>query len=148
MFRHSFLYRLQVTGSSSISSGHFHREAGQGENGVSIGWRGLHKEGRELPERVAICAVAQTKYETDKWNRRAQEMAWEVVKQVTAETGLDFSDDGGIEATITLHAFQTVIAGVVWITGLPFIADLIGEGISLGACARSDKRNRNHCDPC
>jgi acetyl-CoA C-acetyltransferase len=55
-----------------------------------------------VPERVAICAVAQTKYDKDKWYQRIQGMAWEVVKQVVSETGLDFSDDGGIEAAITV----------------------------------------------
>jgi len=55
-----------------------------------------------VPERVAICAVAQTKYESDKWYQRMQGMAWEVVKKVVSETGLDFSDNGGIEAAITV----------------------------------------------
>ena len=54
-----------------------------------------------MPRRVAICAVAQTKYERDKWHQRVQGMAWEVVKQVVSETGLDFSDRG-IEAAITV----------------------------------------------
>jgi acetyl-CoA C-acetyltransferase len=52
-------------------------------------------------KRVAICAVAQTKYESDKRHQRMQGMAWEVVKQVVSETGVDFSDDG-IEAAITV----------------------------------------------
>jgi len=55
-----------------------------------------------VSERVAICAVAQTEYERDKWQQRVQGMAWEVVKQVVSETGLDFSDNGGIEAAITV----------------------------------------------
>jgi len=53
-----------------------------------------------LPRRAAICAVAQTKFERDKWRQRVQGMAWEVVKEVVSATGLDFSDDG-IEVVIT-----------------------------------------------
>jgi len=54
-----------------------------------------------VTSRVAICAVAQTKYEADKWDVRMQGMVWEVVKQVRAQTGLDFGDDG-IEAAVTV----------------------------------------------
>ena len=55
-----------------------------------------------MPRRVAICAVAQTKYERDKSYQRMQGMAWEVVNKVVSDTGLDFSDNGGIEAAITV----------------------------------------------
>lgn len=54
-----------------------------------------------MTRRVAICAVAQTKYERDKWQMRVQGLVWEVVKQVCAQTGLGFGDDG-IEAAVTV----------------------------------------------
>ena len=54
-----------------------------------------------MARRVAICAVAQTKFETDKWDARVQGMVWEVVDQVRKQAGLDFGQ-GGIEAAITV----------------------------------------------
>ena len=54
-----------------------------------------------MAKRVAICAVAQTKFEADKWDARVQGMVWEVVDQVRKQAGLDFGQ-GGIEAAITM----------------------------------------------
>jgi len=51
--------------------------------------------------RVAICAVAQTKFESNNSGVRIQGMLWEVVDSVRKQTGLDFGD-GGIEASITV----------------------------------------------
>jgi len=51
--------------------------------------------------RVAICAVAQTKFEAGRWNARIQGMVWEVVRAVREQTGLDFGP-GGIEAAVTV----------------------------------------------
>ncbi|MCX5768784.1 MAG: thiolase family protein [Candidatus Hydrogenedentes bacterium] len=51
--------------------------------------------------RVAICAVAQTKFERDKWQVRFQGMLWEVVEKVLRQTGLQFGA-GGIEAAVTV----------------------------------------------
>jgi len=45
--------------------------------------------------------VAQTKFETDKWDVRVQGMVWEVVDQVRKQAGLDFGQ-GGIEAAVTV----------------------------------------------
>jgi len=55
-----------------------------------------------MNKRVAICAVAQTNYERDKWYQRMQGMAWEVVEQVIKATGLDFSEERGIRQVITV----------------------------------------------
>lgn len=52
-------------------------------------------------KKVGICAFAQTTVESNKWDQRFQEMAWEVVKQLLDETSLDFSDKG-IEMTISV----------------------------------------------
>lgn len=52
-------------------------------------------------KRVGICAFAQTTVESNKWDQRFQEMAWEVVKGLLEETSLDFSDNG-IEMTISV----------------------------------------------
>lgn len=54
-----------------------------------------------LARRVAICAIAQTRYERDKWQVRMQGLVWEVVKQVCAQTDLGFGN-GGIEAAVTV----------------------------------------------
>ena len=43
--------------------------------------------------RVAICAVAQTKYVRDRWQDRFQGMCWEVVHEVVRQTGLDLAGD-------------------------------------------------------
>jgi acetyl-CoA C-acetyltransferase len=43
--------------------------------------------------RVAICAVAQTKYVRDRWQDRFQGMCWEVVHEVVRQTGLDLASD-------------------------------------------------------
>ncbi len=51
--------------------------------------------------RVAICAVAQTKFEPDKWDVRAQGLVWEVVRSVREETGLGFGADA-IQAAVTV----------------------------------------------
>ena len=54
-----------------------------------------------MARRVAICAVAQTKFESNMWDVRIQGMLWEVVKGVRQQTGLDFGE-GGIEAAVTV----------------------------------------------
>lgn len=54
-----------------------------------------------MANRVAICAVAQTKFEPSKWDARVQGMVWEVVKSVREQTGLGFGPDG-IEAAVTV----------------------------------------------
>ncbi len=54
-----------------------------------------------MANRVAICAVAQTKYEADRSDVRFQGLLWEVVKEVRKQTGLAFGNDG-IEASITV----------------------------------------------
>lgn len=53
-----------------------------------------------MARRVAICAVAQTKFEPNKWRQRMQGLVWEVVKQVRDQSGLAFGPNG-IEAAIT-----------------------------------------------
>jgi acetyl-CoA C-acetyltransferase len=44
-----------------------------------------------MARRVAICAVAQTTYQRNKWDQRFQGMALEVVESLQQQTGLDFS---------------------------------------------------------
>lgn len=51
--------------------------------------------------RIAICAVAQTKFEACRWDARMQGMVLEVVRDVREQTGLDFGP-GGIEAAVTV----------------------------------------------
>mgnify|MGYP000884882897 CR=1 FL=1 len=54
-----------------------------------------------MARRVAICAVAQTKFEPSKWDVRMQGLLWEVVKDVRGQTGLDFGG-GGIDGAVTV----------------------------------------------
>jgi acetyl-CoA C-acetyltransferase len=55
-----------------------------------------------MARRVGICAVAQTTYERDKWYVRFQGMALEVLESLLEQTGLDFSEDNGINTTISV----------------------------------------------
>ena len=52
-------------------------------------------------KRVGICAVAQTKYERDMQGQRFQGMALDVLESLLEQTGLDFSEDHGIDASIS-----------------------------------------------
>ncbi len=54
-----------------------------------------------MANRVAICAVAQTKFEPNKENVRFQGLLWEVVKRVREQTGLDFGETG-IQGAVTV----------------------------------------------
>lgn len=53
-----------------------------------------------MGNRVAIIAVAQTKFEPNKWRQRMQGLVLEVVQQVRAQTGLGFGPKE-IEAAVT-----------------------------------------------
>jgi acetyl-CoA C-acetyltransferase len=55
-----------------------------------------------MGERVGICAVAQTAYVRRNTTQRFQAMAWEVVESLLAQTGLDFSEDGGIGTAVSV----------------------------------------------
>ena len=55
-----------------------------------------------MGKRVAICAVAQTTYERDKWHQRFQGMALEVLESLLNRTGLDFSEKNGIGMAISV----------------------------------------------
>ena len=50
---------------------------------------------------VAICAVAQTRFDRNLWNARFQELAFQCVDRVLAETGADFDEKRGIQAIVT-----------------------------------------------
>ncbi len=54
-----------------------------------------------MTQRVAICALAQTKFEANKWHQRQQGMVWEVVKPVIEQVGLRFGPDE-IDSTVTV----------------------------------------------
>jgi len=54
-----------------------------------------------MSDRVAIVAMAQTKFERKKSGQRFQEMVWEVVQQVREQTGLDFHKPGHIDNAVT-----------------------------------------------
>ncbi len=55
-----------------------------------------------MARKVGICAVAQTTYERDKWYERFQGMALEVLESLLDQTGLDFSEDKGINTSISV----------------------------------------------
>ena len=54
-----------------------------------------------MPERVAICAVAQIQNEPDIWDRRFQGMVWECVSAILEQTGVTFDLDRGIRTVVT-----------------------------------------------
>lgn len=55
-----------------------------------------------MAKKVGICAVAQTPYERDKRHQRFQGMALDVLESLLEQTGLDFSEDGGINTSISV----------------------------------------------
>lgn len=54
-----------------------------------------------MADRVAICAVAQTPFESNTWYKRFQEMAFDVVEPILKETGVTFDEERGIDTVIT-----------------------------------------------
>jgi acetyl-CoA C-acetyltransferase len=55
-----------------------------------------------MADRVAIVAVAQTKYHPNRADAEEGELAFEAIKPVLQQTGLTFSDDGtGIDSSVT-----------------------------------------------
>jgi acetyl-CoA C-acetyltransferase len=55
-----------------------------------------------MADRVAIVAVAQTKYHPNRADAEEGELAFEAIKPVLQETGLTFADDGtGIDSSVT-----------------------------------------------
>ncbi len=54
-----------------------------------------------MEQRIAVAAMAQTRFEPEKGSERMQEMVWEVVKQVREATGLGFQKPGHIDNTVT-----------------------------------------------
>jgi len=54
-----------------------------------------------MSRKVAIVAVAQTKYEQSKPFVDILELPYEVVTNVVEQTGLEFAEEGGIDATVT-----------------------------------------------
>ena len=54
-----------------------------------------------MSRRVAICAVAQTPFESNMWHKRFQEMAFDVVEPILERTGASFDRETGIRTVIT-----------------------------------------------
>ena len=52
-------------------------------------------------KRVAICAVAQHKNESDMWYKRFQGMLLDVLEDIQAQTGVDFSEEKGIKTIVS-----------------------------------------------
>ncbi|MFZ3047131.1 MAG: thiolase family protein [Desulfatirhabdiaceae bacterium] len=55
-----------------------------------------------MARRVGICAVAQTPYKRDYTEERFQGMGLMVLESLLAQTGLDFSEDRGIQMSISV----------------------------------------------
>lgn len=55
-----------------------------------------------MDRRVAICAVAQTPFVRRNTTQRFQGMGWDVVRSLLEQTGLDFSEDGGIDTVVSV----------------------------------------------
>ncbi|MFA6449682.1 MAG: thiolase family protein [bacterium] len=54
-----------------------------------------------MAKRVAICAVAQTKYESNMWHKRFQEMCFDVIEPIIQKTGVNWDEDNGIRNIVT-----------------------------------------------
>jgi acetyl-CoA C-acetyltransferase len=52
-------------------------------------------------KKVAICAVAQHKNESDLWYKRFQGMLLDVLEDLQAQTGFDFSEDTGVNTIVS-----------------------------------------------
>lgn len=52
-------------------------------------------------KRVAICAVAQLKCETDLWYKRIQGMLLDILEDIQEQTGFNFNEDTGVHDIIT-----------------------------------------------
>ena len=52
-------------------------------------------------KRVAICAVAQHKNESDIWYKRFQGMLLDVLEEIQAKTGMDFSEEKGVKTIVS-----------------------------------------------
>ncbi|MFH1132718.1 MAG: acyl-CoA dehydrogenase family protein [Pseudomonadota bacterium] len=57
---------------------------------------------KQIPRKVAICAVAMTNFVRDNWQQRFQGMGLDVLESLLEETGLDFSENGGINTAINV----------------------------------------------
>lgn len=55
-----------------------------------------------MNQKVGICAVAQTPYERRNEHQRFQGMALDVLESLLEQTGLDFSENGGIHTSISV----------------------------------------------
>jgi acetyl-CoA C-acetyltransferase len=55
-----------------------------------------------MAKRVAICAVAQTSFQRDKWRVRQQGLGWEITESLVRQTGLDFDEKKGISQVVTV----------------------------------------------
>ncbi len=54
-----------------------------------------------MAKRVAICAVAQSKFESNMWYKRFQEMCFDVVEPIVKATGVTWDEDNGIRNIVT-----------------------------------------------
>lgn len=52
-------------------------------------------------KRVAICAVAQHRNESDIWYKRFQGMLLDVLEDIQAQTGFDFSEERGVRSIVS-----------------------------------------------
>lgn len=54
-----------------------------------------------MSRRVAICAVAQTRFESNMWHKRVQEIVFDVFEPIIQQTGVTFDEEKGIRNIIT-----------------------------------------------
>jgi len=52
-------------------------------------------------KRVAVCAVAQHKCDSNLWYKRFQGMLLDVLEDIQAQTGMDFSEETGVRTIVT-----------------------------------------------
>ncbi len=52
-------------------------------------------------KKVAICAVAQHRNESDLWHKRFQGMLLDVLESLQAQTGFDFNEETGVDTIVS-----------------------------------------------
>ncbi|HOC92606.1 MAG TPA: thiolase family protein [bacterium] len=54
-----------------------------------------------MARRVAVCAVAQTGFVSNMWQKRFQQMCFETVESIVKQTGVDWNEETGIRNIVT-----------------------------------------------
>jgi acetyl-CoA C-acetyltransferase len=124
-----------------------------------------------MAQKVAICAVAQIKNDSNLWHKRFQEMCFDVVDEIVRKTGVDWNEENGITNVVTnsddVFDARTISDNAITdavgahyrseekmaqdgINGLGYAASCILSGhdeivLVVGHCKESQPESRNMC---